>query len=356
MGSEIRLEGIGVQKGGREVLAVDELVVRGGEVWALIGPNGAGKSTLLEVMALLEEPDRGMVFYDGQKIDYRRALFWRRKMAVVFQEALLLDTTVFNNVALGLRFRGYPRSIIKDKVEHWLEVFRIGNLVDRPARCLSGGEAQRVSLARAFVLEPQVLFLDEPFAALDLPTKNSLIEELHNILRQTGITAVFVTHDFTELTFLADHVAALQGGRIIQCGTPGHILHRPSSVELAGLVGISNILPGEAWWQEGAVRVHLQGGEVTLVAGTPLNGRVVACLRPEEITLQPPGTSASAVNVLRGRIKRIVPRGSICRIELDCGIPLVAETGINQLRQEGLTPGKEVLAAFPPEAVHLIPA
>ncbi|MEW8958345.1 MAG: ABC transporter ATP-binding protein [Moorella sp. (in: firmicutes)] len=355
MGIEIRLEGIRVQKGGREVLAVDELVVRGSEVWALIGPNGAGKSTLLEVMALLEEPDRGRVFYDGHKIDYRRALFWRRRMAVVFQEALLLDTTVFNNVALGLRFRGYPRSVIKDKVEHWLEVFRIGNLADRPARCLSGGEAQRVSLARAFVLEPQVLFLDEPFAALDLPTRSSLIEELHYILRQTGITAVFVTHDFTELPFLADHVAALQGGRIIQCGTPGHILRRPASIELAGLVGISNILPGEAWWQGGTVRVRLQGG-VTLMAGTRLNGRVVACLRPEEITLQAPDTSAPVANVLRGRIRRIVPRGSLCRIELDCGIPLVAETGIHQLRQEGFSPGKEVLAAFPPDAVHLIPA
>ncbi|GEA18086.1 ABC transporter ATP-binding protein [Moorella sp. E306M] len=356
MGISIRAEGLRVSKGGREVLAVDNLEIGWGEVWGLIGPNGAGKSTLLQVLALLEEPDSGSIFFDGQKIDYHRALSWRRQLAVVFQEALLLDTTVFNNVAVGLRFRGIPWPVVKERVERWLEVLRISHLAGRPARRLSGGEAQRVSLARAFALEPRVLFLDEPFAALDAPTRSALLEELHLILRQTRITAIFVTHDFTELPFLADRVAALQGGRIVQSGSPENILRQPASVELAAFVGITNLLPGEARLNgSGPVQVRLQGG-MTILAGTRVGGRVVACLRPEEIIIQGVNAAVPLANNLRGRIKHIIPQGGLYRIELDCGLPLVALAGASQLRQGCLQPGGEVLATFPPEAVHLIPA
>jgi len=137
MGISIRAEGLRVSKGGREVLAVDNLEIGRGEVWGLIGPNGAGKSTLLQVLALLEEPDSGSIFFDGQKIDYHRALSWRRQLAVVFQEALLLDTTVFNNVAVGLRFRGIPWPVVKERVERWLEVLRISHLAGRPGGFLA---------------------------------------------------------------------------------------------------------------------------------------------------------------------------------------------------------------------------
>ncbi|MDN5343964.1 MAG: tungstate transport system ATP-binding protein [Clostridia bacterium] len=357
MSISIRAEGLRVVKGGRQVLAVDRLTLGRGEVWGLIGPNGAGKSTLLQALALLEKPAAGAIYFDGQRVDYRQALSWRRQLAVVFQEPLLLDTTVFNNVAMGLRFRGLARAAIKERVEHWLAALQISHLAERPARRLSGGESRRVSLARAFVLEPQVLFLDEPFAALDAPTRGALLEDLQALLRSTGITAVFVTHDFTELPLLADRVAALQGGRVVQTGRPEDILWQPASVELASFVGVTNLLPGEAFPNgSGPVPVRLQGG-VTILAGTRLGGRVVACLRPEEILISDGRTGGnSAVNSLRGRVTHITPQGGQYRVEIDCGPSLVALAGATQLRLGALRPGREVLATFPPEAVHLIPA
>ncbi|WP_258360772.1 ABC transporter ATP-binding protein [Moorella sulfitireducens] len=359
MSLDIRAVGLRVRKGGREILAVDNLEIGRGEVWGLIGPNGAGKSTLLHTLALLEEPYAGRIYFDGQEIDYRRALPWRRQIAVVFQESLLLDTTVFNNVATGLRFRGWPREEIKERVEKWLQVFRIDHLAGRPVRRLSGGEAKRVSLARALALEPRVLFLDEPFASLDAPTRGALLEELHDILKQTGITAVFVTHDFTELPFLADRVAALQGGRIIQTGSPQTILWQPANVELAAFVGIPNLWPGFAAPNgSGPVQVKLQGGTI-IRAGTRRVGRVVACLRPEDISIRDGtvgGEGGYRGNCLHGRVRHVIPQGGQYRVEIDCGLSLVALAGAAQLRRGFLQPGREVLATFPPESVHLIPS
>ncbi|OIQ59306.1 putative 2-aminoethylphosphonate import ATP-binding protein PhnT [Moorella thermoacetica] len=356
MGIGIYARDVRVIKGGRQVLAVDDLEIRPGEVWGLIGPNGAGKSTLLQVLALLEKPAAGEVWFAGRKVDYRRILPWRRQLAVVFQESLLLDTTVFNNVATGLRFRGLPRPVIKERVERWLKALQIKDLAHRPARGLSGGEAQRVSLARALALEPRVLFLDEPFAALDAPTRATLLEELHHILEATGITAVFVTHDFTELLFLADRVAALQEGRIVQTGTPEAILWHPASIQLAAFVGIANLLPGEASLNgAGPARVRLRGG-TTILAGTRVKGRVVACLRPEEISICGLQEGKEGANILRGRIVRVVPQGGQYRVEVDCGLELVALAGATQIRRSFMAPGQEVMVTFPPEAVHLIPA
>lgn len=356
MSISIKARGLRVIKGGRQVLAVDDLEIGQGEVWGLIGPNGAGKSTLLQALALLEEPAEGEILFDSQRVDYRQVLSWRRQLAVVFQEPLLLNTTVYNNLATGLHFRGFSREAIKERVQRWLQVLQIEHLADRPARGLSGGEAQRVSLARALVLEPQVLFLDEPFAALDAPTRAGLLEELHNILATTGVTAVFVTHDFTELPFLADKVAALQEGRIVQVGSPETILWRPASVQLATFVGITNLLPGEAHLNgRGPVLVRLQGG-ATILAGTRVNGRVVACLRPEEIVIGGIKEGEDRGNRLQGRIKRVVPQGGQYRVEVDCGLELVALAGASQIRQGLMAPGREIVVTFPPEVVHLIPA
>jgi tungstate transport system ATP-binding protein len=140
-------------------------------------------------------------------------------MAVVFQEPLLLNTTVYENVATGLKLRGVPRQEIKKRVDRWLELLGIAHLAGRRSHQLSGGEAQRVSLARAFALEPNVLFLDEPFSALDFPTRLSLLNELDRLLKDTGIAAIFVTHDFSEVPYLTDRVAVLKNGRLVKTGT-----------------------------------------------------------------------------------------------------------------------------------------
>jgi tungstate transport system ATP-binding protein len=207
------------KRGNREILNIERFSLQEGETIALIGPNGAGKSTFLQVMALLLKPTRGTVAFRGVPVTSRNALAIRRRMAVVFQEPLLLNTTVYENVATGLKLRGVPRQEIKKRVGRWLELLGIAHLAGRRSHQLSGGEAQRVSLARAFALEPDVLFLDEPFSALDFPTRLSLLNELDRLLKETGITAVFVTHDFSEVPYLTDRVAVLKNGRLVKTGT-----------------------------------------------------------------------------------------------------------------------------------------
>ncbi|MCL6634558.1 MAG: ABC transporter ATP-binding protein, partial [Peptococcaceae bacterium] len=189
------------------------------------------------VLALLQRPDSGELFINGERVVPQKELHIRRRMAVVFQEPLLLDTTVYQNVASGLFIRGHQKSEIDAKVREWLERLGIAAIAHRPARFLSGGESQRVSLARAFVLNPEVLFLDEPFSALDYPTRRSLIAELGDILRATRISTILVTHDYTEIPALANMVTVLLDGRVAQCCTPQELFARPASETVAALVG-----------------------------------------------------------------------------------------------------------------------
>ena len=218
------------------VLDVPALQVKTGEILALIGPNGAGKSTLLRVLGLLQRPSSGEVRFKGVRVDFRGStLAWRRRMVTIFQEPLLCGTTVFRNVALGLRLRGVPRQAIPGRVQAWLQRLDIVPLADRHVKTLSGGESQRVNLARAFVLEPEAFLLDEPFTSLDPPTRRGLVWDLHQLLRETGVTTVFVTHDLTEAMSLADRVAVVLGGRIAQLDTPERIFLAPATDEVAAL-------------------------------------------------------------------------------------------------------------------------
>lgn len=209
---------------GRNIFSIDDLVLHTGEVMALIGPNGAGKSSLLLTLALIQKPTQGTIQFKEQMVSEANLLALRRRMALVFQEALLLDTTVWRNIKIALRIRGISGQEADIRAKMWLERFGIMHLSHRQARQLSGGEAQRASLARAFSLEPEVLFLDEPFASLDYPTRKALLKELGGVLREMGIATVFVTHDPTEIPYLASCVKVMHKGRIIKSGTVDEIL------------------------------------------------------------------------------------------------------------------------------------
>jgi len=209
---------------GRNVFTIDNLTLLDGEVMALVGPNGAGKSSLLLTLALLQTPTQGTIVFKGQTVSRENLFSFRRRMALVFREALLIDTTVSRNITIALRIRGISGHEASIRRERWLERFGIIHLARRQARQLSGGEAQRASLARAFALEPEVLFLDEPFASLDYPTRKALLKDLGGILREMGMTAVFVTHDPTEIPYLATRVGVLHNGCIIKLGTVQEVL------------------------------------------------------------------------------------------------------------------------------------
>jgi tungstate transport system ATP-binding protein len=219
------------------VLEITSLAVKHGEVLAIVGPNGAGKSTLFLVLAHLLKANRGEIRLNGQPIDSFRDLDYRRQIALVLQEPLLMDRSVYDNAALGLRFRGTSKVETRERVTRWLERLGVAHLADRPARKLSGGEAQRVSLARAFVLQPNLLLLDEPFTALDSPTRMRLLEDLESVLNETKMTTIFITHDLPEARKLATRMAVMLDGRIEQSGIPQEVFDRPANSQVAAFLG-----------------------------------------------------------------------------------------------------------------------
>ena len=228
-----------VRRDGRKVLEINSLSVKTGEVMAVVGPNGAGKSTLFLALARLLKPDRGQIILKGRDMDSLHDLDYRRELALVLQEPLLMDMSVYENVALGLKFRRRSKAEIEDRVTHWLERLGVAHLAHRPARKLSGGEAQRVSLARAFVLQPDLLLLDEPFTALDAPTRLRLLEDLKSVLNETKMTTIFITHDLHEALKLATRMAVILDGRIEQCCIPLDVFEQPVNERVAAFLGRS---------------------------------------------------------------------------------------------------------------------
>jgi tungstate transport system ATP-binding protein len=233
----LQLSDLLVKRDGQTVLDIESLSVPMGEVLAIVGPNGAGKSTLFLVLARLLKAGRGQIIFKGQPIDFFHALEYRRQMALVLQEPLLMDMSVYENAALGLKFRGRSSTEIGDRVTHWLKRLGVAHLSDRPARKLSGGEAQRVSLARAFVLEPNLLLLDEPFTSLDSPTRVRLLEDLKSVLTETKMTTIFITHDLQEAVKLATRMTVILDGRIEQSDIPQQVFDNPINDRVAEFLG-----------------------------------------------------------------------------------------------------------------------
>jgi tungstate transport system ATP-binding protein len=356
----LEAEGITVVLGGVKVLEVPSLRVSPNEVLMIVGPNGSGKTTLLLCLALLLRPATGTIAYRGVPVtEANHILRQRRRLAVVFQEPLLLNSSVWDNVTIGMRMRGIARHEIRPRAQQWLERFGIADLAKRQARTLSGGEAKRASLARAFVLQPEVLFLDEPFAALDSPTRQALLEDFEGVLRETRTTAVMVTHDRNEALVLGDRVMVLMGGSIRQIGAPAEVFSAPVDEEVAGFVEAGNILRGTVASQEGGVaRVDLCGAEVQVVSSLKAGSHVTVYIHFEDVTLTLPAEApplSSARNQLAGRITRFLPFGSQVKVTLDCGCIISAVITRRSWEEMGLALGREVVASFKASAVHLLP-
>jgi ABC-type spermidine/putrescine transport systems, ATPase components len=225
-----------IQRNGLDALRIDSLDIQRGETLTVVGPNGAGKSTLLLALARLLRPSGGDIIYDGKSLKQWDELEYRRKISFVFQAPLLMDMTVEQNVALGLKFRGTPKEEARERAGKWMKQLGVESLSKRRAGQLSGGEAQRVSLARAFVLDPELLLLDEPFSALDPPTRAKLIEDLSSLLKEDHRTAVFVTHNLNEATKLSHRIAVIVGGMLRQVGPARQIKAKPADEAVAAFL------------------------------------------------------------------------------------------------------------------------
>ena len=357
----LALRDVSVEYGHQTALFVPSLHVQAGEVLALIGPNGAGKSTLLRVMGLLQAPTSGKVFFRNQESRKRNGLYFRRRMASVFKEPLLLNASVYENAALGLRLRGLKAREVETRLRPWLERLGINHLAERRVRTLSGGEAQRTSLARALVLDPELLLLDEPFSALDEPTRTGLLDDLERVLRMIKTTTVFVTHDRNEAFRLANRVGILVEGRIIQLGPSDEVFSQPNSAKVADIVGFENRIPGVVQSiADGIALVRFDDGTAVAKAKKEFRpgARIIMCIRAEDVRLihcAEERDLSRSLNRIRGRVTN-VSAGVLqyCIAVNNDKISMKAAIHRSQSQGFDVRVGGEVVAGFDASAVHLV--
>jgi tungstate transport system ATP-binding protein len=346
-----------VERGGHPVLDVASFALDDGEFVSLIGPNGCGKSTLLLTMMGLLPRAGGEVRFRGEDVLSGDRVARRRRMAMVLQEPLLFDATVQENVAAGLRMRGLSREETRRRVACYLERFRLSGLAQRSARKLSGGEARRVSLARALAVEPEVVLLDEPFASLDVPTRQAIVADLEKTIRASRMAAVLVTHDRSEALRLSDRIVVMNAGRIVQCDAPSVVMNSPVNEFVASCVGMETILPGEVVRSDNwEVAIAVGGQQIDALGEATVGEQVYCCVRPENVLIElvNPTLTSSARNVYMARITRVASVGPYLEVRLDCGFPLVAHVTPESFALLRLEEGKRVWASFKATAIHVI--
>ena len=330
-GLELRLEGI--VKRFENVVALDgvDLKVEGGELFAILGPSGCGKTTLLRIVAGLTAPDEGRVYIGGK--DVTKTPAYERPVSMVFQNlALFPHLSVYKNIAFGMELRGLDEATIERRVREVMELVRLPyrEFAHRRINQLSGGQQQRVAIARALAKDPEILLMDEPFSHLDYKVKLELIDELRRLQRELKLTTIYVTHDQNDAMMLADRLAVMNNGRVLQVGTPMEVYANPASPFVASFLGEANILRLEA--SEGYARLD---GSLIPVSE---EGEVLIAIRPEHIKI---GQAESGDQVgIEGIVEDSVFMGPLAKIVVRVGnqkLKIYSESRIIQRIKVGKT-------------------
>ena len=320
MGAVVNLRNVRHRRGGHDVLAIDQLDLKAGERLAVLGPNGAGKTTLLRLLAGLDAPTAGRVEIDGEAIADAEVDL-RRRIGYATQRPGLLSTSVIRNVELPLRWRGLDAASRRAAALAALERLNVARLADRKALSLSGGEAQRVSLARALAIEPGLLLLDEPAAGLDAETRRAFLDDLERALDDRATTVVHVSHRAEEALRLADRVAVLTDGTIRQLGEPGSVVRQPADGTVARLVGYENVIAVEID-RSGQVRIK---GASCGVSATTDPGPATLAAWGTAVRLSPADGAPIA-----GTVKRISPGAGYWEVTVEASETLSAHLALDE--------------------------
>lgn len=336
----------------RTVVDGVSLTLDEGKILCLLGPSGCGKTTLLRLIAGLEEPDGGQVIFDGDDLTRRPSHL--RQFGMMFQEfALFPHKSVFDNVAFGLEIQNLSGTERKHRVGEMLDLVGLIRMADRNVGDLSGGERQRVALARSLAPKPRLLMLDEPMGALDRLLRERLMSDIHRILKNIGLTTIFVTHDQSEALAVADIIAVISQGRLLQVDDPEALYHRPCQAEVARFLGFHNLLPG---------RMNQNGTITTPIGDLPGFGEpatavseeaVTVIVRPEAARIVTEGDNGLGWPMVEGNVSLRLFMGPYYRLGMNVnGQPLIFDL-------PGETPpppaGRPVSLALNPAAMVIVP-
>ena len=330
-----------------------DLKVEEGEILALLGPNGSGKSTLLKILALLENPTRGEVYFHNAKISNQNRERTRMETTMVFQKATLFNTTVYNNIAYGLKIRKVPKNEIQERVNMALKLVRLEGFQKKYAKKLSGGEQQRVALARALILNTKLLLLDEPTANLD-PKNASIIEEIiTSINREHKTTIVIATHNMFQAKRFPHRIALMENGKINEIGKPAEVFSKLSKT-LASFAALENTFTGNAKTATDGTTIVDIGDNTQLIAIGQHQGQVSLFISPEDIILSKNPFDSSARNMMKGRIVEIQDLDSLVKLKVDVGKLFTVQITKHSFDDMKLNLNAEVYMAFKASSVKIV--
>jgi len=342
-----------------DVAAVNDVTldIKKGELFFLLGPSGCGKTTCLRIVAGFYRPDSGNLYFDDRLMNDVPP--HKRNTGMVFQNyALWPHMTVYENVEYGLNVRKLPKVVKKEKVERALAIVQMTEYADRTANQLSGGQQQRIALARALVIEPDVLLLDEPLSNLDAKLRLEMRQEIKRIHSEANITAIYVTHDQKEALSLADRLAVMNDGKIVQVGTPREVYNFPASQFVADFIGETNFI-------EGTLRAkNNHSASVESVIGNIQSSNIyheisegaelVCSIRPESINILNKST-IDKENQFQGKILDLTYLGNVEEYQLLIEEKIEAKAVLHNPSREARNPGEDVVVHFEPKDVILLP-
>jgi len=324
--------------------------VNEGEHFVVLGPTGCGKTLLLEIIAGFHFPDRGRIFLKNAEITFQAPK--KRGIGFVYQDYMLFpNMTVRDNIAYGLRVKGLKVNMINEKVDELADLLGIKKLLDRFPGKLSGGEQQRISLARALSIEPKILLLDEPLSALDPNLRSEIRSEISRIFSNRGTTIIHVTHSREDAIVLGDRIAIMKNGRIVQTDVPDKVFRHPISRFVAEFVGVENIFQGTALRKDRLA--YFKSNGITLVATSDIIGDVYASIRPEDIIMSLSKMESSARNCIKGKVNELIDMGGIMRVMVDCGALFAVNITQASCEEMEISLGKEVYLIFKAQNVNL---
>lgn len=329
------------------------LHVMRGEYFVILGPTGAGKTLLLEIIGGIHLLQRGHIFLDGKEVTH--APPEQREVGFLYQDySLFPHLSVEKNIEYGLRVRRVPPEVRMKKIKDLMDMLNIPHLRGRDPTTLSGGEQQKVAMARALAIDPRILLLDEPFSAIDENAKSQLITDMKELHHKEGITVIHVTHNQDEAMILADRIGIMMDGRIVQVGTAQDIFYKPLTREIAEFVKIENIWEGEVISKKSdEITIRVDGVRVVAISHLFEVGDMVrVIIRPEEIVIGKGETSAR--NMLQGTITSLTMLGFLYRVVVDCGVPVVVSITKHSVEALNLEIGKEITLFFKATAIQVI--